>query len=103
MGGMYETLMGNLRYHLNKSKVHIHDDSAGIKFTLNASKFRKEVDSFFKLQKEYNEVVLKIEGDTSVQLVLCKIDRNFGAILMGNKKIKSSLRTFIKRLQSNGK
>lgn len=95
MGGTNpETILG-MRLHISGGDVHIHDDAKSMKFSMDQSKFKKELeDSIDELTS--SDGIITIEGKTKDQLCVGKKDRKFFMFLMDGGCVKSKLLDFIK-------
>lgn len=97
MGGKNETKICGLRFHINdnEGKVHIHDDSRGIKFLLSKNAFNKEVSASFDLLNG-KDGITKIEGDTSVSFFILCENKKYTLFVSDKISVKKDLIDFIK-------
>lgn len=61
MGGTNETLIDGLRFHVNGTAVHIHDDNKKLKFESTTTDFSKQVTEVLK-ELESADGIVKISG-----------------------------------------
>lgn len=99
MGGSNEKNICGLRLHLNddEGKVHIHDDSRGIKFLLDKKEFNEEVSDSFKLLNG-KDGITKIQGDNSVSLFILCENKKYTMFISDRTSIKKELNEFIRKM-----
>ena len=91
-----ETINGLRFQKYDDGYVHVHDDSNGVKFELDADEFKEEFEEAME-DLEEDDGVAKIKGSKN-NLYLCKDGRNFHAFVGTNTSIKTKLKTFVKSL-----
>ena len=92
MGGTNEETISGLRVHLKNGDVHLHDDDKNLKFKMESSEFKEEIEDAFK---EKNDGVVVIPGDGKNSLCILKTGRTLNVFLKDNTSIKPKLKAFI--------
>jgi len=95
MGGTNEKTFAGLRAHKKHSIVHLHDDARSLKFEMESSKFRSEVEDTLKTL-EKSEGIVEIPGDGKNSLCIMRNGRTITAFLKDNVSIKQKLQSFLK-------
>lgn len=97
MGGINETSIGGIRFHIQGLNVHAHDDQHGLKFSCERKKFKKEVADAFK-SLEGQDAVIQIESTESGKTGLCiaKEKGKYFTFLRNPTSIKSDMQAFLK-------
>jgi len=97
VGGSNSSTISGLRFHINDAEdaVHVHDDSASLKFELNKSSFRKETnDALESLKKDSG--IISIKGKTKTSLYLMNDGGFYSIFLSDGSGVKNELEKFLK-------
>jgi hypothetical protein len=97
MAGSNSSTISGLRFHINDAEdaVHVHDDSASLKFELDKSSFRKEAkDALENLRKDSGTVAIK--GKTNTSLYFMNDEGSYSIFLSNGSGVKNELEKFLK-------
>ena len=97
MGGSNSSTISGLRFHVNDAlgNVHVHDDSRKIKFDLDKTQFRKEIESALRTLKEGSGTVA-IKGHTGVTLYIINDEGSYSTVLSDGSGTKNKLEEFLR-------
>ena len=97
MGGSNSSTISGLRFHVNdvNGDVHVHDDSAKLKFELAKDYFKKEAkDALDSLKK--GSGVVAIKGKTSTTMYIMNDEGSYSVLLSDGSGTKNKLEEFLK-------
>ena len=95
MGGMNEEKISGLRLHMNNGNIHIHDDLKNLKFEMQLSEFKNEIDDAFEELKK-SDGIYKIDGKKD-SLCLMKSNNMISMFVKDKSGIKQKLQSFLRK------
>ena len=95
MGGTNAVASKGLRMHLSGGETHIHDDAAGLKFSLDAAMFKSDIEGILKSLSKVHGIT-EIPGNTKTSLYIVRDAMGVKLFLSDQKDQEKDLQKFLK-------
>jgi hypothetical protein len=98
MGGSNSTTISGMRFHVNDSEgtVHIHDDSASLKFSLDKKSFKREMQEALESLEKVKRGVVTVEGKTSTSFYIMSEGGSYSMFLSDGSNNRNKIEEFLR-------